>query len=97
MKLFLYCFLLFASLVGCAVDPVEEKRQEQARVQEQQRKASLSPKQKCIEEADYDKKYCDFQCALANLSAGSPPGYFNNCSSNCTRTQLTASQICQYK
>ena len=97
MKKFLYCFMVCLTLFGCAIDPVEEKRQEQARLQEERRKASLSPKQKCMEEADYDKKYCDVQCALSNLGAGSPPGFFNNCSSNCTRTQLTASQICQYK
>jgi hypothetical protein len=97
MKKYFYCFMVCLTLFGCAIDPVEEKRQEQARLQEEQRKASLSPKQKCIEVAEDDKKFCDVQCALSNLGAGSPPGFFNNCSSNCTRTQLAASQICQYK
>ena len=97
MKTYFYCFMVCLTLFGCALDPAEEKRQQQASSQEEQRKASLSPKQKCIEVAEEDKKFCDVQCALSNLGAGSPPGFFNNCSSNCTRTQLTASQICQYK
>jgi hypothetical protein len=96
MKLFLYCFLLLASLVGCALDPVEEKRQEQARLQEEKRWASLSPKQKCMERAEYDKKFCNVQCALGNVDGRNPQRY-QQCTSICIDQQLSAFQICSYK
>ena len=96
MKKYFYCFMVCLTLLGCALDPVEEKRQEQARLQEERRRAALSPKQKCMEEADYDKKFCGVQCALGNVDGRNPQRY-QQCTSNCINQQLNAFQVCSYK
>ena len=88
--------IMFFTLFGCAVDPAEMRRQEQAERQEASRQASLTPKQRCMEAADNDIKYCNVQCALGNVD-GRNPGRYQQCSSSCKNQQLTAYQVCSYK
>lgn len=96
MKNYFHIFMICITLMGCAIDPVEERKQAEEKAQEERRWAALSPKQKCMEKADYDKNFCGVQCALGNVDGRNPERY-QRCSSTCINQQVNAYQICSYK
>lgn len=80
-------FLIF----GCAADPYAQMRQQQERQAEEQRRASMTPRQRCMEDADRQENSCGIQCTLGNFQNANAR---NACLATCKQMQMQTYQMC---
>ena len=82
-------FLICISLFGCAVDPAEQARQQEA-------EARMTPIQKCFRDADRSSGWCGIGCSgdlLSGVQAYVERG--RQCQARCTHTKLMEYEGCK--
>jgi hypothetical protein len=82
------------SIGGCATDPYAQMRQQQAAAAEQQRRANLTPRQRCMEDADKQENSCGLQCVLGNFQNANAR---NACNATCKQMQMQTYQMCSMR
>ncbi len=77
-------------LSGC-MTPQEQAAANAAAIAEQQRRASLTPRQACQEDANKEHNRCNLKCTLGNWGNTNAK---TTCEGQCNQNKLIAYQIC---